>query len=137
MNLTSADALPPSDTVTTPYLDIPEVLFGPRYSRFFRFSDHLLTISHAMHLVSKKPTLDWTKITVFLHISYYYTCHPSSPTFELLKIVWLGSKMEKVSNTCQTILRESSATRNLRYLTLFFQFSCSTECRQSPFCLLK
>ena len=118
--------------------DIPEgwVLVSPQNARFFIFSDRLLTISHAMYLVSNKVTSNRTEITIFLHISYIYlrTCHPSSPKFELLKIVLLG-RWKKVSNTWQTVLRESNTTRNSRYLTLIFQFSCSTECRQSPFCL--
>ena len=73
---------------------IPEgcVLVGPRNSRFSIFSDRLLTVSHAIYLVSNKVASNYAKITVFLHISYNYlrTCHPSSPTFELLKIVWPG-----------------------------------------------
>ena len=44
----------------TPYSDIPEgcVLFGPQNARFFIFSDHLLSISHAMYLVSNKDALN-------------------------------------------------------------------------------
>ena len=46
-------------------------------------------------------------------------------------------KMEKVSKTCQTALRESSTTLDIKVLLFFFNFSCSTKCRQRPFCLLK
>ena len=71
--------------------EIPKgcVLVSPQNALFFTFSDRLLTISHAMYLVSNKVTSNRTKITVFLHISYIYlrTCHPSSPKFELLKII--------------------------------------------------
>ena len=47
-----------------------------------------------------------------------------------------GLEVGRVSKTFQTVLRESSATRNVRVLH-FFHFSCSTECWQSSFCLLK
>ena len=55
----------------TPYSDIPEgyVLVGTRKSRFFTFSDRLLAISHAIHLVSNKVASNQAKITGFLHIS--------------------------------------------------------------------
>ena len=54
------------------YSDIQEgcVLFGPRNSRFFIFSDRILTISHAMYLVSNKVASNEAKITVFLHFLY-------------------------------------------------------------------
>ena len=77
---------------------IPEgcVLVGPRNARFFTFSDSLLTILHAIYLVSDKVASNRAKITVFSHISYIYlrTSHPSSQKFELLKIV-LPGKWEK------------------------------------------
>ena len=58
----------------TAYSEIPEVcvLFGSRNSRFFIFSDHSLTILHAMYLVSNKVASNQAKIIVFLHISYNY-----------------------------------------------------------------
>ena len=78
----------------TAYSDITEgcVLFGPRNSRFFIFSDHLLTITHAMYLLSNKVASNQAKITVFLHVLYNYlhTCYHSSSKFELLKIVLPG-----------------------------------------------
>ena len=123
----------PIQQCCTPYSDIPEgcVLVGLRSSRFFIFGDRSLTISHATYLVSSKVASNEAKITVFLHISCnYLTRHPSSPNFELPKIV-LPGRWKKVSNTCQTVLRESSATRNLGYLTLVFRVSCSTEFWQS------
>ena len=102
--------------------DIPEgcVLVGPRNARFFTFSDRLLTILHSIYLVSNKVTSNRTKTAIFLHISYIYlrTCHPSSPTFELLKIGSLG-RWKKVSKTRQTVLRKSNTTRNVRVFTLF------------------
>ena len=72
---------------------------------------------------------------IYRAYNYLDTCHPSLPKFELLKLVWPG-RWKKVSKTCQTALRESSITRGFRVFT-FFHFSCSTEYRQSPFCLLK
>ena len=52
VNLVAAEA----EVIVTPYSDIPEgcVLVGPRNSQFLIFSDRLLTISHAMYLVSNK-----------------------------------------------------------------------------------
>ena len=86
-----------SSLAYTAVSDIPEgcvlaVLVGPRNSQFFTFSDRLLTISHAIYLISNKVTLNRTRIAVFLYISYIYlrTCNPSSPKFELLKIVSSG-----------------------------------------------
>ena len=123
-----------------PSSDIPEgcVLVGPRNSRFFIFSDQLLAILHAMYLVSNKVASNEAKITVFLHISYNYlcTCHPSSPkccpcqfclAWKMKNVKYLQNRSERVSNS----------TRNLSYLTYFFQFSCSAECRQSLLCLLQ
>ena len=54
-------------TSTTVYSDIPEgcVLVGPQFARIFTFSDRLLTILHAMYLVSTKDALNKTKTTVF------------------------------------------------------------------------
>ena len=104
---------------------VPEgcVLVGPQSAWCFTFSDLFLTILLTMHLVSNKVDSNRTKITVFLHISYIYlrTCHPSSPKFELLKIVSPG-RWKKVSKTWQTVLRESNTTRNVRDLTLFSSF---------------
>ena len=106
----------------TPYSNITEgcVLVVPQNSRIFIFSDRILTILQAMYLVSNKVTSNEAKNTVFLHISYNYlhTCNPSSQNFELLKIV-SPERLKKVSNTCQTVLRESSATRNVRVFALF------------------
>ena len=73
--------------------DIPErcVLVGPQSAQFFTFSDRLLTIPHAIYLVFNKNALNWTKITGFLHILYYYlrTCHQLLPKFELTKLFGL------------------------------------------------
>ena len=64
----------------------------PSICTFFTFSDRLLTILHAMHLISNRVALNRTKITNFLHISYYYqrSCQELSPKFELLTFFWPG-----------------------------------------------
>ena len=56
------------------------------------FGGRFLTNLHAIYSVSNKVASNKAKITAFLHLSYNYlrTCHPSSPNFELLKIVWPG-----------------------------------------------
>ena len=47
-----------------------------------------------------------------IYNNHLRTCHPLSPKFELLNFVWPG-RCRKVSKTYQTVLRESSATRNV------------------------
>ena len=42
---------------------------SPEGYLIFTFDDHLLTISHAMYLVSNKVALNKTKNTIFLHAS--------------------------------------------------------------------
>ena len=61
----------PKDFQDTPYLDKPEgcVLFVPQNSQIFIFSNGLLTILHAVYLVSNKVASNQAKITVFLHLS--------------------------------------------------------------------
>ena len=114
--------------VCTAVSDILEgcVLVGPRNARFFTFSDRLLTISHAMYLVSNKATSNRTKITVFLHISYIYlrTCHPSSPKFELLKIV-LPGRCKKCQRPGKPFWG-SPILPGMSGFLHFFQYSCST-----------
>ena len=44
---------------------------------------------------------------------------------------------KKLGLTWQTVLMESNTTRNVSVLPVFFHFSCSKKCRQSPCCLLK
>ena len=41
---------------------------------------------------------------------------------------------KKLVSSWQTVLRGSNTTRNVSVLPVFFQFSCSKKCRQSPFC---
>ena len=91
-----------------------------------------------MYLVSNKVALNWTKITVFytyiVHIIIYVHVINYCQNLNLQNC--LAWKMKKVENTDQNVLRDFSATQNLRYLTLFFRLLCSTECRQSLFYLL-
>ena len=55
----------------------------PSKCTIFIFSDSLLSILHAMYLISHKVASNQAKINVFLHISFNYlrTYHLSSPKF--------------------------------------------------------
>ena len=76
------------------------------------------------------------KSPFFIHriIIYIHAIHHRQ-ILNFLKLFCLEDG-KKVSNTWQTVLSESNTTRNVRVSKLF-QFSCSIECRQSSFSLLK
>ena len=70
----------------TAYSDILEgrIFFGPRNARFFIFSDFLLTILHALYLVSNKVASNGAKITIFLHILYSWIADPQDAHEKLI-----------------------------------------------------
>ena len=119
---------------------IPEgcVLFVPRNAPFYYYlaTAHwqfctlcTWSLTNLLRTRLKSPFSYINRTIIYVHAMHHRQNLNFSKLFRL-------EDGKKVSNTCQTVLRESSATQNLRYLTLF-HVSCSTECWQSPFCLLK